>query len=518
MSQYVQGKEAQKRIYTTGGLPYIHTTDEGFATGYQQDIVPDKQAIQSEYKKQRTHFRSAAAKNLGMPSVKANSLLKQFKKLAEGQLASKEIQKAQTEVAAKLKQGVKTSGGKNVYQISAHQDTRSALAKTNFTGLEEDISELDKFLQDLKAAALEYTNVPATLLASIEAQAEETSPTSSAWKGKFKEGEIFTSSPKAENSMKKLLGAISRLQKIRAGGVSSVGNITTSSNKTMSEEEGLLRLLSGLVTNVTGSGFEVGFDTAMKMAETYPDEVMKEIAKKFPGRIEFSKSGAAGEGNSPIQNAEELKLTKNYAVNKGDVNYKLITTENGVEAEINLGLSLKDIEAGQDKPVSILGGANLYDFLARSSQLNKNFSLYVMLNGMTHRTQNTKTKKGEDAKRTTYTYGAAGGAQGAWLRARQMIAARGAFIAFSGAGTRQDMAYFIVYRNKVIALDQLFMDIAEGKVGLPVLTIDMTDPSPYVAGYTGLPTVQRYQKAKEATMAILKTSILNITHNTKTLK
>lgn len=496
---YNEAKEVQKQRFVDGGLPYLHTTNAGFAQGFKQTPLSKAQDIRDEYGRQAKKFKQTAAKNLGMSEEKAGDLLLQFEALADAQRSSDRIQKAQKDVASKLKQGVKTTSGLNVYQLSSNQEARKTLLKNS--------EELDKFLTEMEKAARQYTRIPSSLIQSIEEEAKITSPTSSKWKGKFKEGEIFKSSKKAENSMKKLLGAIARLKQIRAGEASSIGTVTVSSGAKMSEEEALLRLLSGLVTNVTGSGFEVGFNAAMKLGRNYPDKFLKEIANLSKGRIVYSKSGAAGEGKADIENAAEMDLTKDYAVNKGDVNYDLRVKENGVYVDINIGLSLKDIEAGKDKPVSIMGGANLYDFLARSQQLQHNNDLYIMMNGFINRKKREGTKN-------VYDYGAAGTGHhlSAYSIARRMIAAKGALIAFAGAGTRQDMAYFIVYRNKVIGLEELFLNIQSGTAKEPNLTIETPDnASSIVAGYQGLDTVKRYAQAKNAIYNILRTSTVNIT-------
>lgn len=501
---YNEAKEVQKERFVDNGQPYLHTTNAGFAQGFKQTPLSKAQDIRDEYARQAKEFKSTAAKNLGMSEEEAGDLLLQFKALADSQRASDRIQKAQKDVAENLKQGVKTTGNLNVYQISSNQEARKALL--------DDSEQLNKFLEDLEKAAKQYTRIPKSLIEKIEEEARITSPTSSKWKGKFQEGEIFKSSKKAENSMKRLLGSIERLKQIKAGKTASLGQIMVGSGSVdsrikMSEEEALLRLLSGLVTNVTGSGFEVGYNAAMKVGKNYPKKIIKEIVDRSGGKIIYSKSGAAGEGKADIENAEELDLTKNYAVNKGDVNYNLRVKEDGVSVDINIGLSLKDIEAGKDKPVSIMGGANLYDFLARSQQLQHNNDLYIMMNGFINRKKRAGSKN-------VYDYGAAGTGHNAsaYSIARRMIAAKGALIAFAGAGTRKDTAYFIVYRNKVIGLEELFLKISTGAAKEPNLTIETPgNASSIVAGYAGLDPVKRYAQAKNAIYSILRASTTNIT-------
>lgn len=481
-------QNAVKRRFSSGGIPYLHTTNLGFAEGLAQAKIESYEEIKNTYKKQAKNFQNIAAKNFGLSKKDTMKLLGSFEGLTSSIISNKSIQEAQSGAAKHLKEQ-SVYKDLNVYQVVRSEEKRANLAK--------DIDAYVNFFNQIEKAVLEYRNVDEATLASIRSEASLKDADLKSL-GSAAEGTIFQTSPKANTSMKKLLAAVERARQIGSGALENRAGVGKYGGD---EKDELIRIMSGLVSSVTGSGFEVGMDAFVKNSSSYANEFIEKVAKDFGAEIVPEKSGLAGEGTTKIEGAG---LTKNYAVNKGDVSYRLnFNGDGGLTVEVDLGLSLKDVTVGSSTRVSLVSGQNFNDFLIRTNQLKNNDALYTLMNGYVQRQDTSK----EGAKKKSYTYGAASGKDSLFQRAKFQLAAYGALMIFGGALTRKDMAYFMVYRNKVISLYDLFNEEIPSRRANSMPSLNVSYPegiSSKVAEYKGMSELIRYRKSKELMMNSIK--------------
>lgn len=214
------------------------------------------------------------------------------------------------------------------------------------------------------------------------------------------------------------------------------GGKLDSSGKNLAVES--MRKIGGQLINIGGSGRELTLEASLNNVNFFYQEEMKDLMKKINARG----SGIVSKGTGSVKLepgdvSNYQLLTRKRTTSKADVDLVFDIGRDSTSIEVNFGISLKQKEITSkfgSRTVKVLDGANLKDFLNRSKVL-QTYLEYQLLNSMVYQGENN------------------------YQAIKMLAAVRGLLPALTGAMNRQDMAYILVFSNKVISMYDYLTEI-----------------------------------------------------------
>lgn len=444
MDRYKKAK--QSTMFDNLGNVYVHA----LKSSYNPLITPAeaKQKTLVEYRRAANKFKRKAAKNFGVDPDRALDIVEQATVLMDNLILDPNLLQGKTENPSgfqPLKTGLGTDYKGKSIEISEKSFQAIASSITNAKNFRsadysepilQNVNSLAEYIDKIEEVIEDYGNLSQGALAELVqnsdgnldgiAQRVLKLPVSQPDKLSLIHGPAGTQ----KTSINNLIKGWEELVKFKGR--------TKSSKKDEAKE--VMRQVPGWMKGIGGQGMEVMVAAGMQSAQFTASKEMEELCKAIGGKIIPSQSSSSGNADfDPDIKHYDLLSSKN-TTRKGDI---ALTFEIGRETGnfvVELGMSLKQKKLKPGKSTSFdVHTGNYREFLIRTNNFRTALE-YDLTNSLVHK-------------------GATGNSH--YLALKSLLAAQGALDALTGVQTREDMAYLLVFSNKVVSMHEYITSMSK---------------------------------------------------------
>lgn len=455
---YDRYKKSRMSMKTPSGEIYAHA----LKTSYRPVISASeaKANALAEYKKSTQRFRKKAAENFGVNTDTALHAIAQMKDLMNATISNEDVLNGRTENPSGFKplrtQSMMQHGNKTLdltdksFQAIASSITNAKnRGWADYSGpILENAQLLSEYIQSIQDVIEDYGNLESGTIASLIAQTGGEIPDAI---------NALISLPRSSNGSISLIDGPKGTQRtsllnLMEGWNTLVSYASNGNNKTDAKE--IMRKVPGWMKGIGGQGMEVMAAAAVQSGEFVVSKEIKDICDSLGAEIVPSTSSNSSQVSFDPNIKNYNLLNGSGTVRKSDVFVTFKVGEDHGSFEMNFGMSLKQKKLQESKTTKLnFHTGNYKNFLIRAKSYGTLLE-YDLTNSLIH-------------------MGATGNA--GYLAYKSLLAARGAVDALTGVQTREDMAYLLVFSNKVVSmydyLNSMSMAKDEGGVGPLSLTI-----------------------------------------------
>lgn len=455
---YDRYKKSRMGIRDPSGGIYIHA----LKSSYAPIISPGEAKAQAliEYRRSTNRFKSKAAKNLGVDSETALNAITQMKDLMSFTMSNTDVLQGKTENPSAFKplrtESKMTHGNKTLDLTDrSFQAIASSITNAKNRGwadysepILENANLLSEYIKSIEDVIEDYASLQVGSIAQLVLETGGNIPNAV---------DQIANLPQSGNGGINLLTGPDGTQKtslknLVEGWKELVEYASGAGSKADAKE--IMRKAPGWMKGIGGQGMEVMAAAATQSAEFTLSDEMKKFCESVGAEIIPSTASSSGEAAYDPNIRNYHLLNGSGATRKGDVNVAFRVGQNEGSFEMSFGMSLKQKKLKEGKTSKFDAHTGNYkNFLIRANSYGSLLE-YDLMNSLVH-------------------MGATGNPN--YLAYKSLLAARGAVDALAGVQTREDMAYLLVFSNKVISmydyLNSMTMDKSDGGIGPLALTI-----------------------------------------------
>lgn len=473
---------------TPEGSIYIHALKSSYKPILNAGAA--KQKALQEYRRSTSRFKRKAAQNLGVDADVALGIITGMQDLMQATISDGDVLQGKVENPSGF-QPLKTQS----YMV--HGDKTIDLTEKSFQAIASSITNADKrkwadysepilqnaallqeYITEIETIIEDYSAFDTGTLAQIVAESGGTVP------GAL---DRLISLPKSDDNKISLIHGPSGTQKTSLQALISGWETLleySSNGNGKAEAKEIMRKAPGWMKGIGGQGMEVMVAAAMQSAQFKVSDEMKSVCEALNATIVPSSASSSGEAayDPNIRNYNLLNGTG--ATRKGDIDVSFKVGEGEGSFEMSFGMSLKQKKLKEGKSSTFDAHTGSYkNFLIRANSYGSVLE-YDLTNSLVH-------------------MGATGNAN--YLAYKSLLAARGAVDALAGVQTREDMAYLLIFSNKVISMYDYLNSIGASKEdgGIGPLTLKINGDKEMSgigrkSGYRRQDFLDPYQRSRAA--------------------
>lgn len=444
---YDRYKKARKNsmMRTPEGNIYVHALKASYKPVIS--AADAKASAQVEYKRSIAKFKRKAADNMGVDADKALQVISEMEKLMSTTMSNDDVLQGKTENPSGFKplrtEASMTHGNRTLdLTDKSFQAIASSITNAKNRGwadyaepILENATLLSEYISSIEAVIEDYTDLEAGTLAKLVQESGGAIP------GVLAQ---VISLPRSGNGGISLIHGPSGTQRtsllnLIEGWNTLVNFAGTSGGRSDAKE--IMRKVPGWMKGIGGQGMEVMAAAAMQSAEFTVSNEMKNICAALGAEIVPSTASSSGEAQYDPNIRHYNLLNGSGATRKGDVNVSFRVGETNGSFDMNMGMSLKQkkLKPAKTSKFDIHTGS-YKNFLIRANSYASALE-YDLTNSLVH---------GGATSNSNY------------LAYKALLAARGAVDALTGVQTREDMAYLLVFSNKVISMYDYLNSVSAG--------------------------------------------------------
>lgn len=501
-STFNRYQKAKKSMFDNMGNVYVHALKTSYSPIIDAGEAKAKTIV--EYRRAANKFKRKASMNLGVAPNQALHAIEQATELMSNLMLDESLLQGKTENPSgfkPLKSGISTEyKGKSIdiseksFQAIASSITNAKNARSaDYSDpILENVESLSEYLRAIEGVIEDYGNLDQGALAQLIQQSGGNVdgiagkvlrlPQSKADKLSLIHGPSGTQKTS-------LLNLIRGWEEI----VKFMGK--TGSSKVDAKE--VMRQVPGWMKGIGGQGMEVMVAAGMQSAQFKASKEMQDICKTLGGTIVPSSASSAGQAEFDPNIKHYGLLNSKTTTRKGDigVSFEIGSESGSFTADLGMSLKQKKLKEGKSTLFDVHTG-NYREFMIRTNNFRTVLE-YDLTNSLVH-----------------------GGATGNshYLALKSLLAAQGALDALTGVQTREDMAYLLIFSNKVISMYDYLNNMGSGEKGLS-LTIKGDKELAGIgrkAGYRRSDNIDAYERSRKV-LNLLYSKQVNIKGSTPKL-